>query len=399
MPHKRDRFLKETLSKALSFSPIVGILGQRQVGKTTLAREWGENNYFTFDSQDTLEFANSSPKEFLNQKIKLMIIDECQKSPNVFPALKLHVLKANNRPGQFILTGSIRFTSSKAIQESLTGRIVSLELLPMTLAEMNLLPLGNFSNWHNMTDNEFNKKLTLRTQKLPSGVQDKLLLRGGLPGFWFLRDKSLLKIKMKAHIETLLQRDINLIIKTTLAYPQLLELLVYFAKHQCEPFNSSEASRICQISPNTLKKIIFAFESMFLVRRMDGLDYVRAPAYFLEDQGMASFLTSYSQSQDALRFAISQLFAQAHYNQNGTMETKYFTTKGGAHIPIVFKIDNIFHGFLISRQNPKEHFDIRSASVFLKSHPKGRVTILDPLATSMERISHNIIRVPLLSVV
>jgi AAA domain len=67
-------------------------------------------------------------------------IDEAQLFPALFPALKAHV-RINKRKGQFLLSGSVRFTSKADIRESLTGRIVSLELLPFTISGAAGVPL------------------------------------------------------------------------------------------------------------------------------------------------------------------------------------------------------------------------------------------------------------------
>ena len=128
MPHSRIRYLASLVKKGLRFSPIVGILGHRQVGKTTLAESLGAR-YYTLDLRPTLESIQADPLGFLETQEKHpTVLDECQLLPDLFPALKERVRK-KKRPGQFLLTGSVRFTSRKAIRESLTGRIVTFELL------------------------------------------------------------------------------------------------------------------------------------------------------------------------------------------------------------------------------------------------------------------------------
>ena len=122
MVHLRTRFATRHLEDALAFSPLVGVLGQRQVGKTTLVESLVKSHYVSFDDETTKTAAELAPKQFLEQFNTLSAIDECQKVPSIFPALKLRVQK-DKRPGQFLLTGSVRFTSRKAIQESLTGRV------------------------------------------------------------------------------------------------------------------------------------------------------------------------------------------------------------------------------------------------------------------------------------
>jgi len=85
--------------------------------------------------------AQASPTVFLASKPgHPLVIDECQLAPALFPALKEWV-RVRKSPGQFLLTGSVRFSSRKAIRESLTGRMIAWELLPMDWSEMHGTPL------------------------------------------------------------------------------------------------------------------------------------------------------------------------------------------------------------------------------------------------------------------
>lgn len=114
MPHLRVRYLERELFKLLGFSPLVGVLGHRQVGKTTLVASLGKE-YFSLDLRTTHDEISADPFGFLSSVKKCpTVLDECQTLPELFPALKEFVRK-NKKPGSFLLTGSVRFTSRKAI--------------------------------------------------------------------------------------------------------------------------------------------------------------------------------------------------------------------------------------------------------------------------------------------
>ena len=262
MAHLRQRFSKSHLKDALAFSPLVGVLGQRQVGKTTLVEEFAHSAYVSFDDDATKSSAELAPRQFLEQFRHLSAIDECQKVPVIFPALKLRVQK-DKRPGQFLLTGSVRFTSRKAIQESLTGRIYNIEILPLSAAEMNEKPIGDFTKWPKMSIEALNVHIKKRISWFSYAKMDAYLNHGGLPGICFMRKDSHRSAKFSAQIQTLLQREIRLIIETTTPYQNLTLLLKHIARHQGAKFVLKDASRFCGISEITLKKIIFAFESLF----------------------------------------------------------------------------------------------------------------------------------------
>ncbi len=136
MPHDRKRHLYHSFSNLIRHAKIVGVFGHRQVGKTTFL-EAHSRGYISLDDHEHLDRARKMPKLFLNaMKGDHSAIDECQLAPPLFPALKLAVHR-NKKPGQFILSGSVRFTSRKAIKESLTGRISGLELYPLTVTEID----------------------------------------------------------------------------------------------------------------------------------------------------------------------------------------------------------------------------------------------------------------------
>ena len=141
MPHTRARYAQPLIKKALNHSPIVGVLGHRQVGKTTLASLLS-NEYVTFDATPRLEEALTKPAEFLENRKTPFTVDEAQLCPPLFPAAKEWV-RVHPQKGQFIFTGSVRFTSRALIRESLTGRIANVEILPLSISEMHEKPITN----------------------------------------------------------------------------------------------------------------------------------------------------------------------------------------------------------------------------------------------------------------
>jgi predicted AAA+ superfamily ATPase len=135
MAHFRERHAQVFFEKLNRYSPIVGVFGHRQVGKTTFVSH-SVASYVTLDDEDQLKQALAGAKAFVAAHgMEQTVIDECQMAPPLFPALKEWV-RTHPKPGQFVLTGSVRFTSRKAVRESLTGRMVSLELYPMVLSEL-----------------------------------------------------------------------------------------------------------------------------------------------------------------------------------------------------------------------------------------------------------------------
>src|SRR5882762_1273074 len=102
MPHSRKRLLKERIRMAMKHSPIVGILGQRQTGKTTLLESLvSSEDYVSLDKAIHLNAAKTHPESFIDRTSNVLGIDECQLAPELFPALKERV-RSLKKPGQFL---------------------------------------------------------------------------------------------------------------------------------------------------------------------------------------------------------------------------------------------------------------------------------------------------------
>ena len=141
MPHMRNRCLVPEIKRQSKYWPVVGLLGLRQCGKSTLLRDLlGINRYSTLDDEDSLDDVSISAKNFLSKLGEPSIIDEAQKAPALFDAIKLQV-DIKRKPGRYYLTGSSQFSSKLGIRESLTGRIGLNYIYPFTLAEAHELPL------------------------------------------------------------------------------------------------------------------------------------------------------------------------------------------------------------------------------------------------------------------
>lgn len=397
VPHPRPRYLEKHIREGLTFSPIVGVLGQRQVGKTTMVEKIAGVHYLTLDDPAQLELATSHPDAFLSQFGGLTAIDECQKAPPLFPSLKL-IVKNHKRPGQFLLTGSIRFTSRRAIQESLTGRILNLELFPLTLSETMGENLNDLTRWTGKHPSQLDLSCERRQKIFTMDAYRRYLQCGGLPGICFLRKASHRNARFKAHIETLLQRDIRFVLETTLPYNNLLDLLVFLARRQGEPFSYTQAARSSRISQNTLRRVIEAYESLFLIRRVSSLGYRRADIFFLEDQGMATYLAGSNPGTDMLRFLFSQLYSQAHYNSMNEARVGHFETKAGALAPLVFEIKKKSFAILPTRNESPEKAVLGGAEAFLREHKEGTVHIVSP-SPKAKRITERIIQIPLLGII
>ena len=133
-----ERIAQKALERLASQFPIVGITGPRQSGKSTLAKmTFPDKKYITFDDKNLRELAKSNPKDFLLAIPDGAIIDEAQKVPEIFDAVKYFVDNKDSAPGTFILTGSSQFKLKENMTDSLAGRAAFIKLLPFSMSELN----------------------------------------------------------------------------------------------------------------------------------------------------------------------------------------------------------------------------------------------------------------------
>ena len=376
MPHEKKRYLSQAIQKGITHSSIIGVLGQRQTGKTTLVQHHTKNHYVTLDDPEQLSQARSQPKQFLKTDFKTYGIDECQLAPELFPALKLQV---QNHPakGQFIITGSVRFNARKEIRESLTGRIQLLELHPMTYSEAHEYPLPDLFKMVFQSKEAFTQSIRKRLTLISKDSAKNYLEVGGLPGICFFRDRSIRTSKMNSHLDTLLGRDIKLVSETTLTVQSLRNLLALIAQEQGVPLTLSALVRKSRISKNALIKVLVALEALFLIKAVQPLGETKKNAYYLADQGMASHLAmSSSGFNDLLRLCYSQLFPHFDYCYPGNIESYHYETRNGASVPLVFRNGKQMIGVIPSFSEVPERRTFDSAGSFLKKFPQAKVLIL-----------------------
>lgn len=332
MPHLRSRLLEKEIRKDLSWSPIVSVLGMRQVGKSTLLRQIGKS-YLTLDDDRALQKLELGDWSEVESAHPPLVIDEAQKNAGLFDRVKLLVDRAK-RPGQFILTGSVRFLSRKQIRESLTGRTSLLELLPLTIAEAHSLPLSSFFGMLlELKPERFLK--TIAAQKHFSAKETETYLDlGGMPGICFKRSATVRERMRDAHLETLLMRDLQLLVKTRIPFIKLKSILISLAQNQGQAISLSALSRQVQLSTPSVIQMIRGFEDLFILRP-------HGKTWFFSDCGMSSFLGADRNSNPLFqmeRFIYQELYAQLSYDYRARFTLQPYLSRGGVRIPFVVRL-------------------------------------------------------------
>lgn len=383
MPHSRKRYLMESLNKCLSFSPLVGVLGHRQVGKTTLI-ENGASAYYTLDVKKESDAARADPEAYLRARHgKRVVLDECQSVEELFPELKNWVRK-HKAPGQFILSGSVRFTSREAIRESLTGRIVNLELLPMSLSEQNEEPLSDFC-WNATgygTLDSIPSQIHFNPRRIEKSHREMLRYFefGGLPGTCFIRDAKLRELRLEEQLVTILDRDLRMVKKINVLLKDLRALLVALSAQQGEPLNYTRLKSESGLSMPTIKKVLYALEAVFLIRTLRIEGSTAGETVFFEDQGEWNHV--FEGVPDLLRqithFSFVHLRTQFAYRLENPTTVFQYRTRGGALVPIAFKNKMGVLGIIPVLADDRAGSVMGSANSFLKTYGQSKILIVHP---------------------
>lgn len=318
----------------MSYSPCVGILGMRQVGKTTLLRKLAAT-YHTFDEEAFFRRFEREKGALLELAPAPVALDEIQKHPPAFDALKLSIDR-KKRMGRFLVSGSVRFASRRQIRESLTGRIVSLEMFPLSLSECHERPASPFLREVLKGNMERVAEGLWRRRWVTPALREHYLLTGGLPGICFRRAAEVRSELFEQHLDTLLRRDIYLVRQVRLAFPQMREILTALAVREGDPVNLSQVARVAGTSMPTVKSTLAALEGLFLIR-----PYGRAR--YLADIGLARHLAAGAPPgvrAQMLRLAYHELTQQLYLQWRHQARMGPYTTRGGIDVPFLLQFND-----------------------------------------------------------
>ena len=126
--------------------PAIGLLGPRQSGKTTLAKElFPQKPYISFENQDNVLLAKKDPRAFLAKFKTGAIFDEIQRVPDLLSYMQGVIDEQPNKVGLFVITGSMNLLLLDSVSQTLAGRIAFIHLLPFSFAELETSKYGNQS--------------------------------------------------------------------------------------------------------------------------------------------------------------------------------------------------------------------------------------------------------------
>lgn len=315
----RTRELDE-LKVSVANAPVTAILGPRQCGKTTLAKQfvglrlYDDVNFF--DCENPIDISRlQNPMLALDDLTGLVIIDEIQLMPELFPVLR--VLADAKKERRFLILGSASRNLVMRGSESLAGRVSFFELTGFTLSDIN---------------NDL----------------EKLWIRGGFPRSFLAKSDDLSWRWRHDFIRTFLERDIpNLGIR--IPANTLRKFWTMLSHYHGQILNSSELGRSMDISNKTIKRYLDILSGTFIIRQLQPWYYntkkrlVKSPKIYFRDSGLFHFFQAIKNKNQLLNhpklgaswegFALEQVLTELTIKD----EACFWGVHTGAELDLVFQ--------------------------------------------------------------
>ncbi len=307
--------------------PAVALLGARQVGKTTLAKAIAkqiDSVYLDLESPGDL-LKLSDPAAFLNtQADKLVILDEIQRAPDLFPVLRGLIDKnreLGRKSGQFLFLGSASMDLMRQTSESLAGRISYIEMGGLNVLEA------------------FGENKTIH----------KLWANGGFPESFLADDDAIAMDWLEDLIRTYLERDLPQLGFHVPAV-RMRRLWTMLAHLQGEPVNYSKLGTNLEIDGKTVSHYIDILSDLLLVRRLMPWHanvkkrLVKTPRYYIRDSGILHRLLGIEQYDALLSNPVLGKSWEGFVVENihsvlpRRTETYFYRTAAGAEIDLIIKL-------------------------------------------------------------
>lgn len=377
------RFCNDRLAQLARQFPAVLILGARQVGKTTLARQsFPEFSYLDIEDPGTHALFAEDPRFQLDARSGSgLILDEAQRLPALFDALRGAIDADRQRMGRFVILGSAQPTLIRQVAESLAGRVGILELSPLTMQEAatGTAPITDY-----------------RQMWLSGGFPDALgaAARGGHFRDWW-----------EAYLRTYVERDLP--VMGVSADPILMrKLLTMLAHAQGGLANLSQFAAALGLSQPTVARYVDILEQSFLLRRLPpyfrnvGKRLVKAPKLYLRDTGLLHHLLNID-SLDVLEshpirgaswetFVLEDLLRrEAVAYPHGVAH--FWRTAGGAEVDLLLERRGVLHAVEIKTSRASSPYLARGLRAILEDTGAVSATVIDqgagtdPLAPNVAR--------------
>lgn len=302
------RTLEKVIEQASSRFKVVMVSGMRQVGKSTLLKRKAlpDRRLVTLDNTSRLMTAKSAPELFLQQFPAPALIDEIQLAPELFRPLKAAVDESEAK-GQYWITGSQRFSLMKQVTDTLPGRLIAFELMPLSLYERD--GLGALQQPY------FPSAACLATSRLPWRNPDEtwqVIWQGAWPEV-IHDDATNREWFFNSLIDLYISRDVAQLanVSKTLAFRRFLVALAFLSGQELRLNTLAEMSGVDTVTARRWLSIAEASGVIYLLKPFErniGKQLVKSPRLYMADTGLMAVLLNIQTPEEMMRHTMAGHF-------------------------------------------------------------------------------------------
>lgn len=328
------RTLATKLQEAAKQFPVITLTGPRQSGKTTLVRAlFKKHAYVSLETPDQRNFALEDPRGFLDQFDGPLILDEVQRTPELFSYIQVLVDEHRDWTGRFILTGSQHFLLLERVSQSLAGRCAVLHLLPFSLAElMNRKPFSLDALGKTVSKKPQPPKTSL-IETLHTGFYPRIHDKHLPPREW-----------LDGYYQTYLERDVRNVLNV--GDVDTFGRFARLCAGRCgQLVNLSGLASDCGVSHTTAKRWLSVLEASFIItllrphHRNFGKRLIKSPKLYFLDTGLLCYLLQIHKPEELFQraergalfesFVVSELYK--NFVHRGEPSRLYFWRDAAGH--------------------------------------------------------------------
>ena len=380
--------------------PVIVLTGARQVGKSTMLRnEFSDFEYITLDDYDMLERITLDPQSAWRDK-DLVIIDEAQKIPALFTSVKLAVDTYKNK--HFILSGSSNLLLMKNTAESLAGRALYFDLLPMTYGETK--GIINSVNFLNLWKEDYIEK----EHAVGTAPVVPSLMKGFMPSMLRFDDRNDELLWLDGYVKTYLERDLRELsqVDSLVDFRKLMQVL---ALRTANILNQANVAADSGLSHSTAYRYIKLLEISNIIKRIPGFfsargkRIVKSPKIFFIDPALSIFLSGYldETSLSGARELGAYFETMVFLHLQALCEMMkpacgiyYWRTTAGKEVDFVLEHGRRLIAVEVKLTDNPKTSDAKNLLSFMDDHPETLRGVIVHAGSEIKRLHSKIICVP-----
>jgi len=373
-----ERHIEQAIHMVSKMFGAVLVTGPRQVGKTTMLKTVVQDTtYITLDDPILLRSAVEEPGTFFKSAPPPVFVDEIQYAPNLFPYIKM-ILDSERKKGQFYLSGSQQFKMMKNVSESLAGRLGILNLLGLSLREIEGVC---FCESFIPTDEYFALRRAAQSKTSYKDIW-KMIHRGGMPELIANPDYDW-RTFYGAYTRTYIERDVRELTQIG-DEVKFLTFMAVVSSHTSQLLNLASIARDVGISQPTAERWLSVLVASNLVYLLSpyftnvNKRAIKTPKLYFLDTGLAAYLTRWYTPEvlesGAMAGAFFETFViseviKSHYNA-GVLDLPlyFYRDRDGNEIDLLIERNGTLYPIEIKKHADPDKRDVHAFAILDRLH-------------------------------